>query len=117
MKIFDRLDASVNFASEERQLIDSVRVLARDKIAPRATAYDKSGDFPWDNVKAINALGLNAMFVPEAYGGAQLSYAAYLECVREISKACASTGIIWATNFHAIKPLVDWGNEIGRAHV
>ena len=111
MKIFDRLDASVNFASEERQLIDSVRVLARDKIAPRATAYDKSGDFPWDNVKAINALGLNAMFVPEAYGGAQMSYAAYLECVREISKACASTGIIWATNFHAMKPLVDWGNE------
>ena len=52
-----------------------------------------------------------AGFVPEAYGGAQMSYAAYLECVREISKACASTGVIWATNFHAMKPLVDWGNE------
>ena len=37
--------------------------------------------------------------------------AAYLECVREISKACASTGIIWATNFHAIKPLIDFGTE------
>jgi alkylation response protein AidB-like acyl-CoA dehydrogenase len=31
--------------------------------------------------------------------------------VREISKACASTGIIWATNFHAIKPLIEYGNE------
>ena len=51
------------------------------------------------------------MFVPEAYGGAGLSYAAYLACVREISKACASTGIIWATNFHAIKPLIDFGTE------
>jgi len=37
------------------------------------------------------------MFVPEVYGGAGLSYAAYLACVREISAACASTGIIWAT--------------------
>ena len=111
MKIFERLDASVNFNSEERMLIDAVRTLARDQIAPRAAGYDKSGEFPWDNVKAINALGLNAMFVPEAYGGAQMSYAAYLECVREISKACASTGVIWATNFHAMKPLVDWGNE------
>ena len=111
MKIFERLDASVNFSSEERMLIDAVRTLARDQIAPRAAGYDKSGEFPWDNVKAINALGLNAMFVPEAYGGAQMSYAAYLECVREISKACASTGVIWATNFHAMKPLVDWGNE------
>lgn len=111
MNVFERIDNSVTFSSEERMLIDSVRALARDQIAPRATAYDRSGEFPWDNVKAINALGLNAIFVPEAYGGAQMSYAAYLECVREISKACASTGVIWATNFHAMKPLVDWGNE------
>ena len=111
MKVFERMDNSVTFSNEERMLIDAVRALARDQIAPRAAANDKSGEFPWDNVRAINALGLNAMFVPEAYGGAHMSYAAYLECVREISKACASTGVIWATNFHAMKPLVDWGNE------
>ena len=51
------------------------------------------------------------MFVPEAYGGAGMSYAAYLACVREISAACASTGIVWATNFHAAKPLIDFGSE------
>ena len=28
-----------------------------------------------------------------------------------MSKACASTGIIWATNFHAMKPLIDFGSE------
>ena len=111
MKVFERLDHSVAFSNEERMLIDAVRTLARDEIAPRAAEYDRSGEFPWDNVKSINALGLNAMFVPEAYGGAQLSYAAYLECVREISKACASTGVIWATNFHAMKPLIEFGNE------
>jgi acyl-CoA dehydrogenase len=88
-----------------------VRALARDTIAPRAAHYDRSGEFPWDNVKAINALGLNAMFIPEACGGAPLSYAAYLECVREISKACASTGGIWATNFHSIKPLIEFGSD------
>src|SRR5919205_1118711 len=76
-----------------------------------AAEYDRSGAFPWANVHAINALGLNAMFIPEAYGGSPLSYAAYLECVREISKAWASTGVIWATNFHAMKPLIDFGNE------
>lgn len=92
-------------------LIDSVRALSRETIAPRAAEYDRTGVFPWDNVKAINELGLNGMFIPEAYGGAPLSYAAYLECVREISKACASTGIIWATNFHAMKPLIDFGTD------
>jgi alkylation response protein AidB-like acyl-CoA dehydrogenase len=109
--LFDRLDALPPLSPEERQLLDSVRALARDEIAPRAAGYDRASKFPWENIKAINALGLNAMFVPEEYGGAGLSYAAYLACVREISAACASTGIIWATNFHAAKPLIDFGTE------
>src|SRR4029077_1091657 len=111
MSVFSRLDALPPLSSEERQLLDSVRALARDEIAPRPAAYDRTSEFPWDNVRAINGLGLNAMFVPEAYGGAGLSYAAYLACVREISAACAATGSIWATNFHALKPLIDFGTE------
>lgn len=111
MDVFERLDATLQLAEEERLLVESVRALARDEIAPRAEGYDRSAEFPWDNVKAINQLGLNAMFIPEAYGGAPLSYAAYLACVREISSACAATGVIWATNFHGIKPLVDFGTE------
>ncbi|MGQ0522094.1 MAG: acyl-CoA dehydrogenase family protein [Betaproteobacteria bacterium] len=111
MSVFDRIEAAVAFTAEERMLIDSVRALARDTIAPRAADYDRSCEFPWDNITAIIALGLNAMFIPEPYGGAPMSYAAYLECVREISKACASTGVIWATNFHAMKPLIDFGTD------
>lgn len=111
MNLLERLDARVSLDNEERMLIDSVRAMARDDIAPRAEHHDRTGEFPWRNVEAINTLGLNAMFIPEAYGGAPMSYAAYLACVREVSKACASTGIIWATNYHAMKPLIDWGNE------
>jgi alkylation response protein AidB-like acyl-CoA dehydrogenase len=111
MTLFERIDALPPLSAEERQLLDSVKALARDEIAPRAAEYDRSAEFPWDNIRAINSLGLNAMFVPEAHGGAGLSYAAYLACVREISAACASTGIIWATNFHATKPLIDFGDD------
>src|SRR6516165_9362321 len=111
MKLFERLDALPPLSPEEVLILDSVRALARNQIAPRAEQYDRSGEFPWDNVRAINALGLNAIFIPEAHGGAGLGYAAYLACVCELSRACASTGIIWATNFHAIKPLIDFGTE------
>ena len=111
MQLFERIDAGLALTEEERMLLESVKTLARDKLAPRAEAYDRGAAFPWDNVRDLNALGLNAMFVPEAYGGAPLSYAAYLACVREISSACASTGIIWATNFHGAKPLIDFGAE------
>lgn len=117
MNIFERLDSSIPLSEDEAMLVDSVRALAREEIAPRAEHHDRTGEFPWENVKAINSLGLNTMFIPEAYGGAQLSYTAYLACVREISKACASTGIIWATNFHAIKPLIDFGNEEQKARL
>ncbi|CUJ66251.1 Acyl-CoA dehydrogenase%2C short-chain specific [Achromobacter xylosoxidans] len=111
MNVLQRLDASMPWSPEEAMLLDSVRELARERIAPRAAELDRSGAFPHDNVADINALGLNAMFIPEAYGGSPLSYSCYLACVREISAACASTGIIWATNFHAIKPLIEFGNE------
>ena len=111
MTVFERLDAQLPLNDEERMLVDSVRDFAQREIAPRADAYDRKAEFPWENVRAINALGLNQMFVPEAYGGAPLSFSAYLACVREISQACASTGIIWSTNFHGMKPLIDFGNE------
>ena len=117
MKIFEHLDDSIDMPEDEAMVFDSVRALARDKITPRAAAYDKSGDFPWDNVSDINSLGLNAMFVPEAYDGAALSYTVYLRCVREISKACAATGVIWATNFHAMKPVIDFGDEAQKQRI
>ena len=92
-------------------LLESVKALAREKIAPRAEHYDRTAQFPWDNVHEITALGLNAMFIPEAYGGHPVSYTAYLACVREMAKACASTAIVWSTNFHAVKGLIDFGSE------
>lgn len=111
MNILQRLDFRIALNDEENMLLESVRTLAREQIAPRAEHYDRSAEFPWEHVNAIKELGLNAMFIPEAYGGAQMSYTAYLSCVREISKACAATGIIWATNYHGMKPLIDWGTE------
>ena len=111
MKAFERLDASHNWAEDEAAVIESVSRLARDEIAPRAAEYDKTKTFPWTNVEAINSLGLNGLFIPEAYGGAGMRYEVYIECARLIAAACASTGIIWSTVFHAIKPVIDFGSD------
>ncbi len=111
MKVLERLGAAPGLADEDRMAVESMSALARDRIAPRATELDRTAAFPWENVHELNALGANAMFVPEAYGGAPVSYAAYLSCVLAVSRACAATGIVWATNFHAVKPLIDFGEE------
>ncbi len=109
MRVFERLDAGHDWAEDEAAVIETVARLAREEIAPRASEFDKTKAFPWVNVQAINALGLNGLFIPEVYGGAGMRYAVYIECARLVAAACASTGIIWSTVFHAIKPVIDFG--------
>lgn len=111
MTVLDQIEAEIDLPDHEWQLVHSVRKLAEEKIRPRASDLDLRGEFPWDNVSDLNALGLNGMFIPEEYDGFNFSYLSYLLCVREISKACASTGIVFATNFHATSPLVDFCND------
>ena len=117
MNVLTRLDDSLALVAEEQLLLDAVRALCRDQIAPRAAAYDHVGEFPWDNIKAINQLGLNGMFIPEDYGGAAMSYVAYLATIREIAKACAATGLIWGTTFHGIKPVIDFATPEQKARL
>lgn len=117
MRVFDRLAARRRFTEDEQLVLDQVRRLCAEQIAPRAAALDASHEFPWANIQAINALGLNGLFVPEEHGGAPMSYRLYLEVVQEISAACASTGIVYATTFHGLKPLIDLGTPEQKARL
>jgi len=110
--VFDRLEQRRHWSEEEQLVLAQVRRLAREAIAPRAAGLDRAGAFPWDNVRAINELGLNALFVPAAYGGAPMRYRLYLAVVQAIAAACASTAIVYATTFHGMKPLIDFGTEV-----
>lgn len=53
---------------------------------------------PWGQVKKMGELGLLAMDVPEELNGAGLDYLAYAIAVEEISRGCASTGVIMSVN-------------------
>ncbi len=117
MKLFEKVSRARNWNEDERQILDMVQRVADEVIAPNAARIDETGAFPWENVNALAALGLNAIFVPEAYGGAPTSYKLYLEIVSIISEACASTGIIYATTYHGMKPLIDFGDDAQRARL
>lgn len=111
MKLLEKISAARDWSIPEKQVIEQVQRIVDDVIAPNAARVDETSEFPWDNVKVINDLGLNTIFLPEAYGGHPMSFKLYLEVVSIISEACASTGIIYATNFHGMKPLIDFGTE------
>lgn len=117
MKVFEQLERRRNWSEDERMVLDSVGRVCDDVIAANAAHYDATSEFPWKNVEALNELGLNAIFVPEAYGGAPMRFSLYLEVVKLISEACASTGIIYATNFHGMKPLLDFGSQEQKARL
>jgi len=111
MNIFEQIAHRRPWNEAEQLVLDQVRRVVEDVIRPNAAEVDRTGRFPWENIEALNALCLNAIFIPEEFGGAELGFAAYLAAVKMISEACASTGIIFATNFHAMKPVIAFGTE------
>lgn len=117
MKIFEQIERRRRWNEDEALILEQVRRLADEVIAPNAEYYDRTGEFPWKNIEAINELGLNGLFVPEAYGGSPMSYRLYLAVVKTLAEACASTAIIYATTFHGMKPLIDLGTEEQKARL
>lgn len=115
MKIFEALEKGRGWTEDERLLLAQVDRLTAEVIGPNAAEVDEKSAFPWASIKGINEIGLNAIFVPEAFGGAPMSFKLYLAVVRRIAEACASTGIIYATNFHAMKPLIEFGSDEQKA--
>jgi alkylation response protein AidB-like acyl-CoA dehydrogenase len=83
---------------EHLQVREMVGKFAREVVAPRAAAYDRSGEFPHENFRQMAELGLLGLPWPESYGGAGLDTRAYAIAVEEISAACASTGISLAAH-------------------
>jgi butyryl-CoA dehydrogenase len=77
---------------------DMVRKLAQNEIAPRAAYYDKTQEFPWENIKKMSELGLMGVPIPEEWGGAGSDFLTYIITIEEISRACASTGGILAVH-------------------
>jgi butyryl-CoA dehydrogenase len=85
--------------SEEQRLIrDSVREFAEAQIAPLAAEIDRTREFPVDSFRRCAEMNLTGMMVPEEYGGAGLDSVSYAIAIEELSRACASTGVIISVN-------------------
>jgi alkylation response protein AidB-like acyl-CoA dehydrogenase len=81
---------------EQREIRDLIRDLARDRIAPRAAEIDKSAEFPWDVVELFRENDLFGILYDEEYGGIGASALMTLVAVEEVSKVCATSGLIIA---------------------
>jgi alkylation response protein AidB-like acyl-CoA dehydrogenase len=81
---------------EQREIRELVRAIAREHIAPRAAEIDKSAEFPWDVVELFRENELFGVLYDEEYGGIGESSLMTLVMIEELSKVCATSGLIVA---------------------
>jgi butyryl-CoA dehydrogenase len=108
------LSASPEFDLTEDQCAvrGMVRDFAESEIRPVAMKIDETHDFPIATTKKMGELGLMGLFVPDTYGGAGLDYVSYVIAIEELSRVCASHGVIAsAHNSLVCYPILTYGNE------
>ncbi|MCB9436271.1 MAG: acyl-CoA dehydrogenase family protein [Anaerolineales bacterium] len=76
----------------------AAREFAQKEIAPIAPEHDESGEFPYETVRKMGALGFMGIEIPEAYGGAGMDTIAYVLAMIEIAKADVSHSTIMSVN-------------------
>ena len=81
---------------EQREIRELVRTLARERIAPRAAEIDESHEFPWDVVELYRENDIFGLFFEEQYGGLGTGTLLALIAIEEVSKVCATSGLILA---------------------
>ncbi len=81
-------------SDDSRMILQHVRDFCRAEIAPHAAEYDRSGEFPHQQLRGLAEMGLLGATVPEEWGGAALDSVTYALCLEEISAADASVGVI-----------------------
>ncbi|CAH0385643.1 unnamed protein product [Bemisia tabaci] len=94
-----RTIASISALSETHQMLHKTcRDFAEAELKPNAAKFDREHLYPKEQIQKMGELGLMAVEVPEELGGTGLDYLAYAIGVEEISRGCASAGIIMSVN-------------------
>ncbi|XP_054612712.1 short-chain specific acyl-CoA dehydrogenase, mitochondrial [Dunckerocampus dactyliophorus] len=98
---------------ETHQILrQTCRDFADRELTPIAARLDKQQSYPAEQILELGAMGVMAMEVPEELGGAGMDYLAYSVAVEEISRGCASTGVVVSVNNSLyLGPILKFGTE------
>ncbi len=102
----------LELTDEQRLVQKTAADFARAEVLPKAAEIDQKHRHPKELVARMAELGLLGIAVPEQYGGAGFDTLSYVLAMEEISRACASTGVIMSVNNSLVcDPLVKFGTE------
>src|SRR5260221_4444479 len=100
-----------HLSEDEQALIEAIREIALERVAPRAAEIDHTGEFPWDMKELLAQQDILAMPFPSEYGGIGASELAIVMAIEELSRHCATTALILAVQQLGSLPILLAGNE------
>ncbi|MBU3217961.1 acyl-CoA dehydrogenase [Clostridium estertheticum] len=101
-----------NLNEEQKDLQTMFREFAEKEVKPLAHEIDEEERFPQETVKKMAELGIMGIPFPEEYGGSGIDYLTYTVAVEELSKACATTGVIVSAHTSlCASPIYEFGTE------
>lgn len=101
---------------EQLDLQARARELARTVIAPRAAEVDRSEQYPWDNVAALQTAGFTGMTIPKEHGGPGHSLLDAVLVVEQMAQVCGVTGRITVeANMGAVSAIMEYGTDKQRS--
>ncbi len=99
-------------SEDTQQIRDLARDYAREVLVPTSMGRDRTKEFPAEIVAQLGEMGFMGMFVPEEYGGSDLSVLDYVVALEEICYGDASVGVVMSVNNSlAIYPILKFGTE------
>jgi len=99
-------------STKQKQIRRMARQFAKAELAPIAKEIDEEGRFPWEAVEKMGPLNFFGIQAPRQYGGAEADTLSYCLVIEEISRACASMGLMLAVhNGVVVHPISRFGDK------
>jgi alkylation response protein AidB-like acyl-CoA dehydrogenase len=106
---------SYRLTQDQELLRDAVRVLADERVAPRAAEIDRTAEFPWDVKELLAAQDILGLPFPTEYGGVGGELLTVCLAVEQISRVCATSGLILAVQELGALPILLAGTDEQKA--
>jgi alkylation response protein AidB-like acyl-CoA dehydrogenase len=98
-------------SKENLKYRDQTREIAERYVRPIAAELDRTAEYPWPVVRALQEAGLMGVWIPKEYGGHGAGILNLCLVVEELSKACGGVGVVYAVNALGSFPMILGGTE------
>lgn len=101
-----------SISKKEQLFLNMIREFAEKEVKPLAAEVDEEERFPIETVRKMGSLGIMGIPIPKEYGGAGGNNILYTMAVEELSRVCATTGVIVSAHTSlCCAPIMEHGTE------